>query len=123
MEEGMKNKIVLALGLLTIILFISSIRSCQNMTREKELVNQEMRTRMELEEQVLYLSKRNTDLEQQINQLQEAVNQQETNYQSDQQALNQEVAELREEIERITKLKDSLEKNLKKALAAQGKTR
>ncbi len=119
----MKNKIILALGLLTIIFFIASIKSCQNMARQKELVNQEMRTRMELEEEVLNLSKRNTDLEQQMKQLQEALTEQETNYQSGQQVLNQEVVELRGELERITKLKESLEENLKEALATQSEVR
>ena len=74
MRESKKNKIILALGLLTMVLLISSISSCRDAARQEGLVNQERRARMELEEKVLSLSSRNIYLEQEIKQLQKVLN-------------------------------------------------
>lgn len=99
MKEGIKNKIILVLGLLTIIFFISSINSCHDAARQKKLVNQERRRRMEFEERVLNLSKRNADLGQKVIRLGERLNQREAVCQATQQELNQEILRLKGESE------------------------
>ena len=119
------------LGLLAIIFFIFSISSCQDAARQKGLVNQERRMRLEMEEKMMSLAKQNADLKQESGQLQEMLEQEKATHQEAQQELNQEfsrlegefnqeIAELREELEKITRLKEKLEEDLKDALVSPG---
>ena len=121
MDEGLKNRIILVLGVLAIVFFITSINSCQDAAKQKKIVNQEKLGRMELEEKTLNLSNRNSELEQKIAQLQETLNQQNATHQATQQTLTQEITRLKEELEKVTKLKDKLEEDLKEALVSQSK--
>ena len=75
MKENDKNKIILILGLLTIILLIFLISSCQDAALQRKIVNQERQSRMQLEERLLSVTKRNADLTQGMDQLQERFNQ------------------------------------------------
>ncbi len=123
MKADVKNKIVLVLGLLTIIFFIASIRFYQDTVEQKKLLNQERRMRMGLEEGVSDLSNQNADLEQEINQLEKMLNQEKVAHQTTQQTLNQEISKLKEELAKVTKLKQKLEENLGEALISQDEPR
>ncbi|MGD9014759.1 MAG: hypothetical protein PVI33_01880 [Candidatus Omnitrophota bacterium] len=119
MKEDLKNKIIVALGLLMVIFFISSIGAYQGLIRQKNLANQEMRTRMELEERVISLSDTNAVAQQKIKQLEGKLDQQETDYQQANQVLNQQITELKQQLETITKLKERLEQDLGEVLTAK----
>ena len=67
---------------------------------------------MELEEEILSLSGRNSELELKVNQLEENLNQQVTACRESQTELNQQVLELERELKRVTELKEELEKDL-----------
>lgn len=112
MKEGMKNKIILVLGLLTVIFFISSVSSYQDVVKQKKLVNQEIRARIELEEKALNLSNQNTDLEQRVGQLRETINREKATYETNSRILNQEISRLVGELEAVIKSKESLEASL-----------
>jgi chromosome segregation ATPase len=70
---------------------------------------------MELEEEMLSLSGRNSELELKVNQLEENLNRQETACRESQRELNQQVVELERELKRVTELKEELEKDLGEA--------
>lgn len=92
MKENVKRRIILILSLLTIIFFISSINSYQNLARQKKAVDQERHSRMQLEEKMLSLIKRSADLKQRLDQLQER--------------FNQEISKLKDELEAEPKLEE-----------------
>ena len=121
MKEDLKNKIILALGLLMIIFFISSISSYQALIKQKNLANQEMRTRMELEERVINLSDLNAVSQQKIKQLEGELSQEKADYQRTYQGFNQQITELKQQLETVTKLKERLEQDLGEALISQSK--
>lgn len=121
MKENLKNKIILALGILIVIFFISSIGSYQEVVKQKKLVSQERDERMELEKRIVSLSDLRADSEQKIKQLQESLNQEKANYQEAMGGLNQEISELKQQLETVTKLKERLEEDLGQALISQDK--
>ena len=69
MEEGLKNRVILILGILSVIFFVSTIGSCSNAGRQRQARDKEMVTRLELEEKMTVLSRQNTLLTQQKKQL------------------------------------------------------
>ena len=113
MKGKLKNTIILVSALLAVIFLIFSINSYQDAAKQKQLVDQERRTRMELEEKVLSLSNLNTDLEQKVMQLQEALNQKKTTFETTYQGFAQEISKLKEELEKLTKTNKKLEERLK----------
>jgi len=114
-REGSGNKLILILSLLSVVFLVTSISSCREASKQKKLVNQERLRRMELEEEILSLSGRNSELELKVNQLEKNLNQQETACRESQRELNQQVVELERELKRVTELKEELEKDLGEA--------
>ena len=92
MKERVKRRIILILSLLTIIFFISSIHSFQNLAIQKKALDQERQSRMQLEEKLLSLTERSADLKQRLDQLQER--------------FNQEISKLKDELEAEPKLEE-----------------
>jgi CHASE3 domain sensor protein len=123
MRVNLKDRIILLLSLLTIILFISSIGSYQNLSKQRKLANHEISKRMESEEKIVNLSNRNKDLEQQLNRLQAALSTERTNYKSDTRALNNEILRLKDELEKTIQLKESLREQLRQSAVSQTEPR
>lgn len=124
MGEGIKDRIILILIVLMIIFFVSTVSSCLEVAKLKKTINQEMTVRMESEESALNLSRENADLKQKIAQLNTDLDQEKAAHKVTRDTLNQELLvsqSLREEIEKLTKLKEKLEENLKEALVLPGK--
>ncbi|MFH1338264.1 MAG: hypothetical protein ABIH40_00230 [Candidatus Omnitrophota bacterium] len=109
MREGARNKLILILSLLTAIFLLATASSCRDAAKQKRLVGQERLKRMELEEEMLTLSGRNSELEQKVSQLEGKLNRQETVCQENQRELNRQVAQLQEELNRAAKLKEEPE--------------
>ncbi|MFH1577814.1 MAG: hypothetical protein ABIC18_01915 [Candidatus Omnitrophota bacterium] len=120
MRGNSKNEIIIALSLLMVIFFISSISSCQSSAKQKKIVNQEKRLRMGLEEKAMALSSQNLVLEQKIIQLEESFKQEELISQAREEALKKEISGLEEGLAKVNKLKERLEDNLKEALIISG---
>jgi len=87
----------------------------------QNLANQEMRTRMELEERVINLSDLNAVSQQKIKQLEGELSQEKADYQRTYQGFNQQITELKQQLETVTKLKERLEQDLGEALISQSK--
>lgn len=78
------------------IFFISSLRSCQNKTRQEQLLQQEIRQRMEIEEKVLVLSERNRNL-------QDSVDKQKADCRAIQEELNRQIRELESKLDTVSR--------------------
>lgn len=121
MEEGLKNRLILALTILTIIFFIFSINSCFDSRRQKVAKDKEMALRMDLEEKLSKFTQEKAKLEDKIKAQEKAIEEEKKAHEETKSALSQEELinkALREELEKITKLKETLEEDLKEALVS-----
>src|SRR3989338_9270210 len=66
MEESIKNRIVLILSILTVILFIGLLSSCNNSYRQKLARDKEMSSRLDLEEKMGKFSSEKTAIEEKL---------------------------------------------------------
>jgi len=119
MEEVMKNKLILALIILTLIFFISSVSSCFSNRRQKVDRDREVALRMDLEEKLSKSVGEKTKLENRVKELERLMEENNKAHEVTKSALSQEQLinkSLRDELEKITKLKEALEEDLKEAL-------
>ena len=120
MEESLKNRIIIVLVMLALIFFIGMIKSCSDSGRYKINGNNEMRTRLDCEEKLNNFSQEKAAIENKVNAATQALEEERAALTATKKALLQEQLvnqSLKEEIEKITKLKEALEEDLKGALA------
>jgi len=121
MEESFKNRIILILAILNIIFFLSLISSCSNVYRQKGARDKEMATRLDLEEKInKFLQDKNT-VEEKLKTVDTALEEEKAAHQATKKALVQEQLvnhDLKEELAKLTELKDALEEDLKEALVS-----
>jgi len=118
-EEALKNRIILALVILLVIFSITTFKSCADASRYKKSTTKEMGTRMDCEEKLNNFTKEKTGLENKLNSLSQQLEESSAALSAAKKALLQEqlVSEsLKEEVQKITKLKEALEEDLKNAL-------
>ena len=119
MEEGIKNRAILILAILTLIFFIGTVGSCSNTGRLRSIRDKEMATRLDLEEKLSKFTQEKAAAEEKLNSLTQELEAEKTAHQTTKKALLQEELvnqSLKEELQKITKLKEALEENLKEAL-------
>ena len=119
MDEGMKNKIILALGILTIIFLIGSVSSCISSCKQKKELTSEKVMRMDLEEKTSKYAQDKAGLENKIKELDQLIKDEKAEHEITKKALSQEQMineSMKKELEKITKLKETLENDLKEAL-------
>lgn len=119
MEESIKNRVILILSVLSAIFFIGTVGSCGNMGRLRSIRDKEIATRLDLEEKMSKLMQEKLGLEKKLNDLTEGLEAEKAGHQATQKALLQEQLvnqSLKEEIAKVTKLKEALEEDLKEAL-------
>jgi len=119
MEESLKNRIIIALVILSLIFLTGMIKSCSDSGRYKINGNNEMRTRLDCEEKLNNFSKEKTATENKVHAATQALEEERVALTAAKKALLQEQLvsqSLKEEIEKITKLKETLEEDLKEAL-------
>lgn len=128
MEEILKNRIILILAILTIILFIVTVGSCSNAMRYKAVRDREMLTRLDLEEKISKFSQDKTAMEEKLKTVDKELEEERATLAATKKALVQEQLinqSLKEELTKVTKLKEALEEDLKEALvqveSAKGK--
>ena len=140
MEEAIKNRIIVILSLLTIILFISTINASLNSRRlNKELTNQKD-IRFELEKKADFAFKEQTRLEEEKKSLSrekeslsiqiaeekkefERLKKESEQLKKDLHAEKLMTGALKNELEKMTRLKEQLEENLKEALMIRPRKR
>jgi hypothetical protein len=119
MEENIKDRLILILGILTVIFFIGSVSSCSNSLHNKTLRDKEMATRLELEEKMSKSTQDKAASDKQLSALTQQLEEEKAGHQASNKALLQEQLinqSLKDELQKVTKLKEALEENLKEAL-------
>jgi len=119
MEENIKNRVILILAVLAIILSVGTISSCGNAQRQKFSRDKEMATRLDVEERLNKALQEKTDLGTKAGDLARALEEEKTAHQASKKSLAQEQLinqSLKEELDKVTKLKETLEEDLKEAL-------
>lgn len=126
MEESIKNRVILILGILTIIFFIGTVGSCSNAAHLKSSRDKEMATRLDLEEKISKFVQEKQSIETMVNSLSQELEEEKAAHQATKKALLQEQLvnqSLKEELVKVTKLKEALEEDLKEALVTGKSTR
>jgi len=118
MEEAIRNRIILILSLLTAILFVATIGSCGTARRQRLARDKEMAIRLDFEEKVGALEKQVASLNQELQLVKTAADTSGKSLAQEQLASQA----LKEELQKVTKLKETLEDDLKDALV-KGKSR
>ena len=121
-----KNKIVLILAVLTVVLFIFNIGSCVNAYSQNSGRKKEMFQRMELEEKSSKLALDNANSAGKLKELQKQLDQESASLLATKQALTQEqliTSSLKDDLQKLTKAKEALEEELKKELATNKKAK
>jgi len=120
MDEAIKMRVIYILAILTAIFFVSSVSSCSATHRLKSGRDKEMLTRLDLEEKFSKITQEKTRIEDKLAGLTKGLEEEKTAHQATNKALLQEQMvsqSLKEEVDKINRLKDALEENLKEALA------
>lgn len=116
MEEGIKNRIILILTILMIIFFLMTIRSCSDVQKYRKAKDKETALRFEVEDKMIKFNQEKQGYEEKLKNLNQTLEEERTAHQK---ALLQEQLvskSLREELEKVIKLKEALEEDLKEAL-------
>lgn len=119
MEDIFKNRVILILGILTIIFFVLTIGSCSNAYQLKRARNKEMVTRLDAEEKLSKFAQEKTIMEEKLNKVTEELEEEKVASTATKKALLQEQLinqSLKEELQKVIKLKEALEEDLKEAL-------
>ena len=111
-EEQAQNKVLLAAIILAVVCLILAISSGIAASKNKIALQREMAFRMETEEKLAGINSKSTTLESELKASQEQLTQTKTAL--DQEKLSSEA--LKTELEKLTRLKEQLEKDLKEAL-------
>jgi len=122
MDEAVKNRIILILSILTIILFISTIGSCNNAFRQRAARDKEMVARLDLEEKMTKFSQGKKAMDDKIKAVQKELEEEKAASEVTKKALMQEQLvnqSLKDELTKVTRLKDALEEDLKEALSGR----
>lgn len=119
MEESLKDRIILILLTLTVIFFIGTVSSCSSAIRSKANRDKEMLARIELEERISKFTQDKTAVDSRLNSISSELEAEKSAHEATKKTLLQEQLvnqSLKEELQKITKLKEALEEDLKDAL-------
>ena len=124
MEESIKKRITLILAILTAILFIGTINSCINVSRLRSELNKEKDARFDLEKGMGEFNKEKAAVEDKLKNFTQALEEEKAGHQATQKALLQEQLvnqSLKEELLKVTRLKEALEQGLLESKPAKSK--
>jgi len=119
MEEAIKNRIILILSILSAIFFISTVGSCNNAFRQRAARDKEMISRLDLEEKMSKFSQEKTAMGDKIKAATKQLEEEQASHQATKKILVQEQLvnqSIKDELAKVTKLKETLEEALKEAL-------
>ena len=126
MKEMFKEKPVVILGILSLILFVLNIGSCASSYSQNAARRKEMAQRMDIEEKMVKANQEKAALLEKLKAKDKESEEEKTACQAAKKALVQEqlvCQNLKDELQKVTKLKESLEENLKEALAVNKKAK
>jgi len=119
-DENIKGKLALVLGILTVIFLLLWMSSCNDARKFKSARDKEMDIRLGSEQKLDALVRQKSALEEKINKIQQELNEEKSGLDAAKKSLTQEQLvsnSLKSELEKISKLKEALEENLKDVLA------
>lgn len=126
MDEALKNRILIILAILTIVFFFGTLSSCNNAIRQKVARDKEMVARLALEEKTSKYVQEKSVLEEKAKAKENQVQELEVSLDTAKKALVQDQLvsqSLKEELQKVTKLKEALEEELRQALVNGKKTK
>lgn len=126
MDEALRNRIIVILSVALAVFFFATISSCNSSLRQKAARDKEMAARLVLEEKMNKFSQATSGLEEKAKAREIEVQELKTKLATMEKDLiqNQLINQsLKEELEKVTKLKDNLESQLREAIAGQKKLR
>lgn len=124
MEEAMKSRLILILSVLCVILLISTIGSCSNAYRQKGARDKEMVARLDLEEKMSKFTQEKAAITDKLKAKDQELQEDKATLEATKKLLVQEQLvgqSLKDELTKVTKLKEALEGELREALTAAGK--
>jgi chromosome segregation ATPase len=118
MEEIVKNRIMALLGILAVIFFLLFLGARGSLTRHKNDAAAKSALVFDLENNVVTLGKEKSSLSEDLKRVQTQLAQEQAAHTATKEKLSQELVAqqaLKVELERVTRLKETLEKDLKDA--------
>lgn len=121
-DQGIKDKALVTLSILILIFSLGWLGSCANINRNKSAWKTEMTKRLDLEERMTKFTQEKSALEEKTKakanelEVEQAANQAAKKALIEEQLIN---ASLKEELQKVSKLKENLEQDLKSALAGK----
>lgn len=119
MEENFKGRLVLILGITNLIFILFWLGSCNIERKVMAARDKEMNIRLEAEQKLDEFTKQKTALEDKISKVEQELAQEKAELQANKKTLAQEQMisnSLKSELEKISRLKEALEEDLKEAL-------
>jgi uncharacterized protein YlxW (UPF0749 family) len=119
MEDIAKNRVIAILGILVVIFLLLFLGARGNLSRQRNFANERAARAMDLEDKIVQLEKEKSALSEELKNVQAQLAEEKEAHGAAKKTLSQEqVAEsaLKVELERVTRLKETLEKDLKEAL-------
>lgn len=126
MEDSLKDRLIIILAILSAIFFLGTLKSCDSARRERLARDKEMARRMELEEKASGFAQDKTVVDNELKNVTSALEEEKAAHQATKKALLQEQLvnqSLKEELQKLIKLKEALEEDLKDALVESRKSR
>ncbi len=114
----MKNRILIILAILSLVFFFGTLSSCNSAMRQKTGRNKEMAARLQLEERVNKFSQERSVLDEKAKAKEKEAEEVKITLEATKKVLVQEQLvnqSLKDELQKITKLKEALEDDLKRA--------
>lgn len=121
-----KNRVLIILAAVTLVLFIFNIASCANVYKQDSLRKKEMLQRMEIEERMSKAAQDNAISSEKLKGIQKELDDEVAAHQVTKKALIQEQLidkSLKEDLQKVTKVNEALEEELKKALTTNKKAK
>lgn len=114
MEAGSRNRVVVVLGVLVVVVFSLWLGSRTELSRQKNIINVKSALNMELEEKYLRLEKEKARLSQDLKEANNRIEEEKSAQELLKKTLSQELlaeAALKAELERLSLLKEGQEKD------------
>ncbi len=121
MEEVLKNRVILALSILTVIFLIIGASSCVAASNSRRELQKEKAASWDMEQKANKFTQEKALLDKKLSELAKAIESEKSLHEATKKALAQEQMvnnSLKEELKKVTKLKEALEEDLKEALTA-----
>ena len=126
MDEALKNRIVIILAILSVVFFFGTLSSCSTAMRLRSARDKEMVARLALEEKTSKYAQEKSALEEKAKAKENQVEELKVSLEAVKKASVQDQLvsqSLKEELQKVTKLKETLEEELRQALANGNKNK